>query len=199
MKFNSVPQSCPTLCDPMDCSTPGFPVHHQLPELLKLKSTDSVMRSNHLILCRSLLILPSMFPSVRFFSNKLALRIRWPKYSSFSFSIRPSNKYSGLISFTTNWFDLLAVQGTLKSLLQHHILKASILSKVSIHCWVFQICWHTECNTLTASSFRTWNSWAGIPSPPLALFVVMFPKAHMTSDSRTSGLGEWSHHAYLGH
>ena len=94
--------------------------------LLKLMSIKSVMPSNHLILCCSLLLLPSIFPSIRVFSNESALRIRWPKYWSFSFSISPSNEYSGLISFTIDGFDLLAVQGTLKSLLQHHNLKASI-------------------------------------------------------------------------
>ena len=190
---SSVAQSCPTLCNPMDCSTPGLPVHHQLPELAqthvhwvgdaiqpsqpllspfpisfhsslflvfegicqkinifisvqslshvrlfahpltaacqaslsnnnsrslsKLMSIESVMPSNHLILCCPLLLLPSVFPSIRVFSNESVLPIRWPKYSSFTFSISPSNEYSGLISFRMDWFDLLAVQGTLKSLL----------------------------------------------------------------------------------
>ena len=87
---------------------------------LKFMSNESVMPSNHFILCRSLLLLPSIFPSIGFFSNESAICIRWPKYQSFSFSIRPSNEYSGLISFRIDWFDLLAIQGTLKSLLQHH-------------------------------------------------------------------------------
>ena len=95
--------------------------------LLKLISIESVMPSNHLILCRPLLLLPSIFPSIRVFSSESVLRIRWPKYWSFSFSISPSNEYSGLISFRMNWFYLLAVHGTLKSLLQHHSPKASIL------------------------------------------------------------------------
>ena len=95
--------------------------------LLKLMSIESVMPSNHLILCRPLLLLPSIFPSIRVFSNESALRIRWPKYWSFSFNISPSNEHSGLISFRMDWLDLLAVQGTLKSLLQHHSSKASIL------------------------------------------------------------------------
>ena len=95
--------------------------------LLKLMSIESVMPSNHLILCHPLLLLPSLFPSIRVFSNELALCIWWPKYWSSSFSISPSNEYSGLISFRIDWFDLLTVQGTLKSLLQHHSLKASIL------------------------------------------------------------------------
>ena len=95
--------------------------------LLKLTSTESVMPSNHLILCRPLLLLPLTFPCIRVFSNELALGIRWPNYWSFSFSISPSNEYSGLISFRIDWFDLPAVQGTLKSLIQHHTWKASIL------------------------------------------------------------------------
>ena len=95
--------------------------------LLKLMSIELVMPSNHLVICHPLLFLPSIFPSIRVFSNESALCIRWPKYWSFSFSISPSNKYSGLISFKIDWFDLLAVQGTLKSLLQHHTSKASII------------------------------------------------------------------------
>ena len=95
--------------------------------LLKLTSIESVMPSNHLILCHPLLLLPSVFPSIRVFSNKSGLQIRWPKYWSFSFSVSPSNEHSGLISFRMDWLDLLAVQGTLKSLLQHHSSKASIL------------------------------------------------------------------------
>ena len=95
--------------------------------LLKVMSIESVMPSNHLILCHPLLLLPSIFPSIRVFSNESVPHIRWPKYWSFSFSISPSNEYSGLISFTMDWLDLLAVQGTLKSLLQHHSSKASIL------------------------------------------------------------------------
>ena len=114
----SVTQSCPTLCDPMNCSTPGLPVHHRLP--------DSPQTHVHLIsdailfLCRPLLLLPSVFPSVRVFSNESALCIWWPKYWSFSLNIYPSNEHPGLISFRMDWLDLLAVQGTLKSLLQHH-------------------------------------------------------------------------------
>ena len=95
--------------------------------LIKLMSVEMIVPSNHLILCHPLLLLPSIFPSIRIFSSELALRIRWHKYWSFSFNIRPSNEYSGLISFRIDWFDLLAVQGTLKSLLQHHSSKASIL------------------------------------------------------------------------
>ena len=112
---------------PMDCSTPGFPVLHHLPELLKLMSIELVLPSNHLILCRPLLLPPSIFPSIRVFSNESVLPIRWPKYWSFSFSISPSNEYSGLIFFRMDWLDLLTVQVTLKSLLQHHSSKALIL------------------------------------------------------------------------
>ena len=122
----SVTKLCPTLCNPMDCSMPGFPVLHYSRNLLKLMSTESVMPSKHLIiLCCPLLFLPSIFSSIRVFSNGLSLHIRWPKY--WSFSISPSNVYSGLISFKIDWFDLHVVQGTLKSLLQHHSLKVSIL------------------------------------------------------------------------
>ena len=111
----------------MDCSMPGFPVHHQLQELTQLMSIKSVMSSNHLILCHPLLLLPLIFPNIRVFSNESLLHIRWPKYWSFSFRNSPSNEYSGLISFRMDWLDVLAVQGTLKSLLQHHSSKASIL------------------------------------------------------------------------
>ena len=111
----------------MNRSTPGLPVHHQLPNLPKLMSTESVLPSNHLILCHPLLLLPSTFLRIRVFSNESALHIRWPKYWSFSFNISRSNKHSGLISFRMDWLDLLAVQGTLKSLLQHHSSKASII------------------------------------------------------------------------
>ena len=112
-QFSSVAQSCPTLCDPLDCSTPGFPVPHQ--SLLKLMSLESVMPSNHLILCCPLLLLPSIFPSIRVFSNESTLCMRWPKYWSFSFSIIPSKEIPGLISFRMDWLDLLTVQGTLES------------------------------------------------------------------------------------
>ena len=126
-QFSSVAQSCSTLCNPMDHSTPGLPVHHHSQSSPKLMSVESVMPPNHLILCRPLFLLPSIFPSIRVFSNESALHIRWPKYWSFSFNISPSNEHSTLISFRMDWFDLLVVQGTLKSLLQHHSSKASIL------------------------------------------------------------------------
>ena len=119
VQFSSVAQSCPTLCDPMNCTMPGLPVHHQLPEFTQTHI--------HLILCCPLLLLPPIPPSIRVFSNESALRLRWPKYWSFSFSIIPSNEHPGLISFRMDWLDLLTVQGTLKNLLQHHGSKASIL------------------------------------------------------------------------
>ena len=122
----SVAQSCPTLCDPVGCSTPGFPVHHQLPELVQtyVHWVGDAIQPSHPLL--SPFFLSSIFPSIRIFSNRLSLHIRWPKYWIFSFSISPSNEYSGLISFRIYWFDLLAVQGTL-ILFQHYSLKASIL------------------------------------------------------------------------
>ena len=126
-RFSSFAQSCLTLRNPMDCSTLGLHVHHQLTSLLKHISTESVMPSNHLILCRPFLLPPSMFLSIRLFSNESVLLIRWPKYWTFSFSISPSNEHSGLISFRVDWLDLLASQGTLKSLLQQQGSKASIL------------------------------------------------------------------------
>ena len=129
-RFSSVQFSHSVMSDslrPHGLHHTGLLVHHQLPELFILMSIESVMPSNHLILCRPLLLLPSIFPSIRVFSNESALPIRWPKYWNFSFSISPSNEYPGLISFKMDWLDLLVVQGTLKSLLQHHSPKASIL------------------------------------------------------------------------
>ena len=123
VQFSSVAQLCLTLCDPMACNTAGFPVHHQLPEFTQTHVHRVVMPSNYLILCHPLLLLPSVFLSIRVFSNESALRIKWPEYWSFSFSISPSNEYSGLISFRMDWLDVLTVQGPLKSLLQHHSSK----------------------------------------------------------------------------
>ena len=120
----SVTESCPTLCGPMDCSMPSFPVLTNSRSLLKLMSIDLVMPSNHLILWHPLLLYPQSL-SASVFSNEYTIHIRWQKY--WSFSIRPSNEYSGLISFRIDWLDLLTVQGTLKSLLRHHSSKASIL------------------------------------------------------------------------
>ena len=126
-QFISVAQSCLTLCDPMNCSTPGLPVHHQLPEFTQTqvhRLGDAIQPSHPLSSPFPLVPNP---PSIRVFSNESTLRMRWPKYWSFSFSIIPSKEYQGLISFRMDWLDLLAVQGTLKSLLQHHSSKASIL------------------------------------------------------------------------
>ena len=126
VQFSSVAQSCPTHCHPMNRSTSGLRVHHQLPDPHKPMSIELVMPSNHLILCRPLLLPPSIFTSIRIFSNESALGIRWSKYWSLSFSISPSSEHPGLI-FRMDWLYLLSVQRTLKSLLQHHSLKASIL------------------------------------------------------------------------
>ena len=112
---------------PMDHSMPGLPVHHQILDLLKLTPIESVMPSNHAILCHPLFFPPSIFPSIRVFSNESVLHIIWSKYWSFSFSLSPSNEYSGLISFRMDWFDIFAVQGTLKSRLKHHSSKTSVL------------------------------------------------------------------------
>ena len=124
---SSVTQSCLTLCNAMDCSMSGFPIHHQHPEPAQtpVHRVGDAIKTSHPL--SSLLLLPSIFPSIKVFSNESVLYIRWPKYGSFSFSISPSNEYSGLISFRMDWLDLLAVQGIFKSLLQHHSLKASIL------------------------------------------------------------------------
>ena len=123
-QFSSVAQSCPILFDPMNCSMPGFPVHHQPLEFTQTHAhwvSDAIQPS---ILCCPLLLLPPIPPSIRVFSNESTLCIRWSKYWSFSFSISPSNEHPGLISFRRDWLDLLTVQGTLKSLLQHHSSKA---------------------------------------------------------------------------
>ena len=124
VQFSSVSQSCPTLCDPMNRSLPGLPVHHKLPEFTQThvhRVGDAIQPSY------PLLLLPPIPPGIRVFSNESTLRMRWPKYWSFSFSVSPSNEHPGLISFRMDRLDLLAVQGTLESLLQHHSSKASIL------------------------------------------------------------------------
>ena len=123
VQFRSVAQLCPTLCNPMNHSTPGLPVQSSP----RFTSSESVMPSSHLSLCRPLLLLPPIPPSIRVFSNESTVRMRWPKYWSFSFSIILSKEHPGLISFKMDWLDLLAVQRTLKSLLQYHNSKASIL------------------------------------------------------------------------
>ena len=127
VQFSSFTQSWPTLCKPKNSSMPGLPVYHQLQEITQLMYMESVMPSNSLILCRPLLLLPSIFPSIRAFSNEAALPFSWPKYWSFSFNISSFNEHPGLISFRMDWLDLLAVQDIHKSLLQQHSSKASIL------------------------------------------------------------------------
>ena len=127
VQFSSVAQSCPTLCDPKNCSIPGLPVHHQLPKSTQTHAhwvSDAIQPSHPLL---SLLLLPSIFSSIRVFSNESALHIIWPKYWRFSFNISPSNEHPGLTSFRMDWLDFLAIQGTHKGLLQHHSSKASIL------------------------------------------------------------------------
>ena len=140
-QFSSVTRSCPTLCDPMDCSISGLPVHHQP---LEFTQTHAHEVGDAILYC-PLLFLPSVFPSIRVFSSESVLCIRWPKYWSFSFNISPSSEYSGLISFRIDWFDLLAVQGTLRSLLQHHNSKhqlfgtqPSLWFSSQIHTWLLE-------------------------------------------------------------
>ena len=142
VQFSSVAQSCPTLCNPMNRSMPGLPVHHQLPEFTQTHVHWVVIRSSHLILCCLLLLLPPIPPSIRAFSNESTLHMRWPKYWNFSFSISSSNEHQGLISFRMDWLDLLAVQGTLKSLChttvqKHQLFSAQLSSrsKSHIHTW----------------------------------------------------------------
>ena len=148
-QFSSITQSCLTLFDPMDCSTPDLPVHHQLLEFTQTH-IHWVGDAIHFILCRPLLLPPWVFPRIRVFSNESVLHIRWPKYWRFIFSISPSNEYSGLISFRMDWLDLLAVQGTLKSLLlkvfmqntiqKHQFFSAqlSLESNSHTHTWLLE-------------------------------------------------------------
>jgi len=170
----SVAQSCPTLCNPMDCSTPGFPVLHHLLELAQThvhQVSDTIQPSRPL---SSPLLLPLIFPSIRVFSSELALCIRWPKYWNFSFSINPSNDYLGLISFRIDWLDLLAVQGTLKSLLQHHSSKASILQPSAF--FVVQIS-HPYMTTGKTVALTTWTFVGKVMSllfNMLSRFVIAF-------------------------
>ena len=143
-QVSSVAYSRPTLCDPMDCSTPGLPVLTNSWSLLKLMSIESVMPSNHLILCCPLLLPPSIFPSIRVFSNELVLPIRWPKYLSFSFSINPSNECLGLISFRLNWLVLLQSNGLSRvfstTVQKHQFFSAqlSVQSNSHIHTWLLE-------------------------------------------------------------
>ena len=154
VQFSWVTQLCPTVCDSMDCSKPGFPVHHHSQSLLKLISIKSVMPSNHLIFSHPLLLLPSIFPSIRVFSKESVLRIRWPTYWSFIFSISPCNVHSGLISFRMDWLDLLAVQETLRSLLQHYTSNPSIIK----HSAFFMVqLWHPYISTGKTIALTRWT------------------------------------------
>ena len=169
VQFSSVAQLYLTVCDPIDCSMPGFPVCHQLRSLLKLTSIMSVMPSNHpVILCHPFLLLPSILPSMRVFSSEsVHCTFRWPKYWSVSFSISPSNQYSGLISCRINWFDLLTVQGTLWSLLQYHISKASVLQ-----CSAFFVV-QLSCPYMTTGKTIALTSWAFVSKVMSLLFHIL--------------------------
>ena len=158
LQFNSVTQLCPTLCDPMNAARQASLSITNSWSLLK-HVHQSVMPSNHLICCHPLLLPPSMFPSIRVFSNESILRIRWQKYWSFSFN--PSNEYSGLIFFRIDWFDLLAVQGTLKSLL-HHGSKASILHTQPSLCPALKSIHDLRSKPLTHNFLNPWSRWSNL-------------------------------------
>ena len=174
VQFNSAPQLCQTLCDPMDCSMPGLPVHHQLLELLKLMSFELVMLSNHLILCHPLLLPPSIFPNIRVFSNESVLPNRWPKYWSFSFNISSSNEHPGLISFRMDWLDLLAVQWILKSLLQHHSSKASLLQCSAFFMVQLSHPYMTTRNTIALTRWTFVGNVMSLLYNTLSRFVIAF-------------------------
>ena len=162
-QFSSVTQSCLILCDPMNCSMPGFPVHHQLQELAKIHAHrvgDAIQPSHPLL---PLCLMPKTFPSIRVISKESVLHIRLWKYWSLSFSISPCSEYSGLISFMMDWLDLLAVQGTLKSLLQHHRSKASIL-----WCLAFFMVQppHTHMTTRKTINLTIWTLFNKVMSLP---------------------------------
>ena len=170
--FRSVTQSCLTLCNPMDCTTPGFPVHHQIPEFTQthIHHVSDAIQPSHPLMSPS----PPIFPSIRVFSNESVLHIRLSNYWSFSFSICPSNEYSGLISFRINWFDLLAVQKTLKSLLQHYSSKTSILQ-----CSIFFIVqlshpYMTTGKTITLTGWAFVGKVMCVLSNMLSSFVIAF-------------------------
>ena len=138
LQFSSVAQLCLTLCNPMNCSTPGVPIHHQLPNSLKLTSIEAVMPSSYLILCRPLLLLPPIPPSIRVFSNESTLRMRWPKYWSFNFSIIPSKEIPGLISFRMDWLDPLQSKGLSRvisntTVQKHQFFSAQLSSQSNSH------------------------------------------------------------------
>ena len=156
-QFSSVAQSCLTLCDPMNHSMSGLPVHHQFPQFTQThvhRVSDAIQP---LILCYSLLLLPPNTPSIRVFFSESTLAMRWPKYWSFSFSISPSNEHPGLISFRMDWLDRLAVQGILKTLLQHHSSKASIL----LHSALFTVQFSHSCMTTGKTIALTRQTFVG--------------------------------------
>ena len=155
-QFSSVAQSCPTLCDPINRSTPGLPVHHQLPEFTQThvhQVGDGIQPSHPLLSLSPPAPIP---PSIRVFSNESTLCMRWPNYWGFSFSISPSNEHPGLVSFRVDWLDLLAVQGTLKSLLQHHSSKASILQCSAF--FTVQLS-HPYVTTGKTTALTRWSFW----------------------------------------
>ena len=174
IQFSSVAQSCLTLCDPMNHSNPGLPVHHHCQSLPKHMFIESVMPSNHLILCCPLLLLSSIFPSIRVFSNESALHIRWPKYWSFSLNINPSNEQPGLISFRMDKLGLLAVQSTLKSLLQHHSSKASILLHSAIFIVQLSHPYMTSGKTIALTRWTFVDKVMSLPFNMLSRFVITF-------------------------
>ena len=167
IQFSSVTQSSSTLCDPMDCRAPGLLVHPQLLEFTQIPVHWVSEPSNHLILCHPL-ILPSIFPSIRVFSNESALCIRWPKYWSFSFSMSPSNEHPGLISFRMEWLDLIAVQEALKSLLQYHSSKASVLRHSAFY--IVQL----PCPYMTTGKTIAWTRRTIIDKVMSLLFNMLF-------------------------
>ena len=161
-QLSSVAQPCPTLCKPWAAAHQASLFITNSQSLLKLMSIESVMPSNHLILCHTLLLLPSIFPSIRVFPSESVLCIRSPKYWSFSFSISPSNGYSGLISFRMDWLYLLAVQGTLKSLLQHHSSKALILRRSAFFMVQLSLSYMTTGKTMTKTGWLISRRFMGI-------------------------------------
>ena len=176
VQFSSVIQSCPTLCDPMNHSTPVLPPSITNSwSLLKLMSIKSVMPSGHFILCRPLLFLPSIPPSIRVFSNESTLHMRWPKYWSLSFSISPSNEHPGLISFRMDWLGLLAVQGTLKSLLQHRSSKTSTFRRSAFFCYPFTILFilSDHLSTLLVVHLNTSVTQTFFPGKYVPLFILL--------------------------
>ena len=173
-QLSSVTQSCLNLCDPMDCSTPGLPVHHQLPEFTQthVHWVGDAIQPSHPLLSPS--PPPSIFSSIRVFSNESPLHIRWPKYWSFSFNISPSNEHSGLISFRTDWLDRLEVQGTLTSLLQHHSSKASILQHY-LFFLLFLLPWKTDPKDIATIYVKEYSAYI--------LGVLRFQVLHLSLES----------------